>query len=201
MLTAHDAAGSFGNQPGRAPSARWPRSSSANPTGACSIPTTPPSLNHLLRRCLTKDAKLRLRDIGEARIALAPGAMGRVRTRLRPGLGQRRQALLPRRERQNDDHRTRSRARGSGPSQWPSPRSAETDRDAAVGHRWIARGVGTGELDARDLLILIVYDELRRRAAATPSNSGAASNSRNLRLNRESLTWRRERRERLPTQH
>ena len=38
--------------------------------------TTPPSLIHLLRRCLTKDAKLRLRDIGEARIALALGGDG-----------------------------------------------------------------------------------------------------------------------------
>jgi serine/threonine protein kinase len=32
--------------------------------------STPPYLIHLLRRCLTKDPKLRLRDIGEARIAL-----------------------------------------------------------------------------------------------------------------------------------
>jgi serine/threonine protein kinase/Tol biopolymer transport system component len=31
---------------------------------------TPPALVHLLRRCLTKDPKQRLRDIGEARIAL-----------------------------------------------------------------------------------------------------------------------------------
>ena len=34
---------------------------------------TPPSLVRLLRRCLTKDPKLRLRDIGEARIALEQG--------------------------------------------------------------------------------------------------------------------------------
>jgi Tol biopolymer transport system component len=33
---------------------------------------TPPSLVRLLRRCLRKDPKLRLRDIGEARIALSP---------------------------------------------------------------------------------------------------------------------------------
>jgi serine/threonine protein kinase/Tol biopolymer transport system component len=33
---------------------------------------TPPNLVRLLRRCLTKDPKLRLRDIGEARIALSP---------------------------------------------------------------------------------------------------------------------------------
>ncbi len=32
---------------------------------------TPPSLRRLLRRCLTKDPKQRLRDIGEARIALS----------------------------------------------------------------------------------------------------------------------------------
>ena len=33
--------------------------------------STPPSITRLLRRCLTRDPKLRLRDIGEARIALA----------------------------------------------------------------------------------------------------------------------------------
>ena len=33
---------------------------------------TPPNLVRLLRRCLTKDPKLRLRDVGEARIALSP---------------------------------------------------------------------------------------------------------------------------------
>jgi Tol biopolymer transport system component len=33
---------------------------------------TPANLVRLLRRCLTKDSKLRLRDIGEARIALSP---------------------------------------------------------------------------------------------------------------------------------
>ncbi|MFN8176806.1 MAG: protein kinase [bacterium] len=39
-------------------------------------PTTPPRVVELLRRCLTKDATLRLRDIGEARVALAePGAV------------------------------------------------------------------------------------------------------------------------------
>ncbi len=38
-------------------------------------PTTPPRVAELLRRCLTKDVSLRLRDIGEARIALgAPSA-------------------------------------------------------------------------------------------------------------------------------
>ena len=35
---------------------------------------TPTKLVRLLRRCLTKDSKLRLRDIGEARIALSPDA-------------------------------------------------------------------------------------------------------------------------------
>src|SRR5262249_50149634 len=34
---------------------------------------TPPAVVRVLRRCLTKDPKLRLRDIGEARIALTPG--------------------------------------------------------------------------------------------------------------------------------
>jgi len=39
-------------------------------------PTTPPRVVELLRRCLTKDVALRLRDIGEARIALtAPGTV------------------------------------------------------------------------------------------------------------------------------
>jgi serine/threonine-protein kinase len=36
--------------------------------------STPPSLRRLLARCLTRDPKLRLRDIGEARIALADAA-------------------------------------------------------------------------------------------------------------------------------
>jgi Tol biopolymer transport system component len=35
--------------------------------------SAPPYLVHLLRRCLTKDPKLRLRDIGEARIAIETG--------------------------------------------------------------------------------------------------------------------------------
>jgi hypothetical protein len=35
---------------------------------------TPPHLVHLLRRCLTKDPQLRLRDVGEARIALSGGS-------------------------------------------------------------------------------------------------------------------------------
>lgn len=35
---------------------------------------TPRNLVRLLRRCLTKDSKLRLRDIGEARISLSPDA-------------------------------------------------------------------------------------------------------------------------------
>jgi serine/threonine-protein kinase len=37
---------------------------------------TPPGVRRLLERCLERDAKQRLRDIGEARIALAPGAPG-----------------------------------------------------------------------------------------------------------------------------
>ena len=41
----------------------------------------PPNLIRLLRRCLTKDPQLRLRDIGEARIALGPAARSRrIRT-------------------------------------------------------------------------------------------------------------------------
>jgi hypothetical protein len=48
-------------------------------------PATPPRVVELLRRCLTKDATLRLRDIGEARIALgAPGA-AQVATAGAPG--------------------------------------------------------------------------------------------------------------------
>ncbi len=38
--------------------------------------STPPALLHLLRRCLEKDPKLRLRDIGEARIELAEARSG-----------------------------------------------------------------------------------------------------------------------------
>jgi eukaryotic-like serine/threonine-protein kinase len=34
-------------------------------------PTVPPSLRHVVARCLVRDPKLRLRDIGEARLALA----------------------------------------------------------------------------------------------------------------------------------
>jgi Tol biopolymer transport system component len=41
------------------------------PAWSLLTPRTPPYLIHLLRRCLEKDPKLRLRDIGEARIALA----------------------------------------------------------------------------------------------------------------------------------
>src|SRR6185503_10838992 len=33
---------------------------------------TPPSIRHLIARCLTKDPRQRLQDIGEARIALEP---------------------------------------------------------------------------------------------------------------------------------
>jgi eukaryotic-like serine/threonine-protein kinase len=44
-------------------------------------PATPPRVVELLRRCLTKDTTLRLRDIGEARIALAaPEAGARTAT-------------------------------------------------------------------------------------------------------------------------
>jgi len=39
-------------------------------------PETPLLLSQLLRRCLTKDSRVRLRDIGEARIALAGPAIG-----------------------------------------------------------------------------------------------------------------------------
>ena len=37
-------------------------------------PSVPLPVTSLLRRCLVKDPKLRLRDIGEARIALSEGA-------------------------------------------------------------------------------------------------------------------------------
>ena len=47
---------------------------------------TPANLVRLLRRCLTKDPKLRLRDIGEARIALSPDAAA-ADLPLRPGKG------------------------------------------------------------------------------------------------------------------
>jgi len=46
------------------------------PDWSALAPTAPPRVIELLRRCLTKDATLRLRDIGEARILLgAPGAV------------------------------------------------------------------------------------------------------------------------------
>ena len=46
--------------------------------------STPPIVVRLLRRCLSKDPKLRLRDIGEARIALAPGQDAEAETPARP---------------------------------------------------------------------------------------------------------------------
>jgi Tol biopolymer transport system component len=45
---------------------------------------TPPIVVRLLRRCLSKDPKLRLRDIGEARIALGPGQDAEGETPARP---------------------------------------------------------------------------------------------------------------------
>ena len=36
---------------------------------------TPPALRHLVERCLERDPKLRLRDIGEARVALQPASV------------------------------------------------------------------------------------------------------------------------------
>jgi Tol biopolymer transport system component/tRNA A-37 threonylcarbamoyl transferase component Bud32 len=43
--------------------------------------TTPLQLRELLRRCLAKDMKQRLQAIGEARIALEPGALGQLEPR------------------------------------------------------------------------------------------------------------------------
>ena len=62
-------------------------------------PTTPAATRRLLERCLERDPKRRLRDIGEARIALSAA----------PGDGQRRPSPRPRR---------RERESGS-PSRWP----------------------------------------------------------------------------------
>jgi Tol biopolymer transport system component len=39
---------------------------------------TPASVRHLLGRCLDRDVKMRLRDIGEARVALSPGTSAAV---------------------------------------------------------------------------------------------------------------------------
>ena len=47
-----------------------PRSSSASRTGGPCPPTLPSRLRELLRRCLKKDAKERLRDIGDARLEI-----------------------------------------------------------------------------------------------------------------------------------
>src|SRR5260370_8178716 len=41
---------------------------------------TPTAVRHLLRRCLEKDPKCRLRDIGDARIELEKALAGRVHT-------------------------------------------------------------------------------------------------------------------------
>jgi Tol biopolymer transport system component len=49
-----------------------------DPDWAALPATTTPSLRHLLERCLTKDPKARLRDIGEARIALDDMIAGRA---------------------------------------------------------------------------------------------------------------------------
>jgi Tol biopolymer transport system component len=45
------------------------------------LPAVPPAVNRLLRRCLDKDQKRRLRDIGEARIAIDDAATEPVVTR------------------------------------------------------------------------------------------------------------------------
>jgi len=46
---------------------------------------TPPSVRHLLQRCLEKDARQRLRDIGEARIELLRSVSGLDPIRVEPG--------------------------------------------------------------------------------------------------------------------
>jgi Tol biopolymer transport system component len=58
-------------------------------------PTTPPRVRRLLRRCLERDPKQRLRDIGEARIALtAPDEPAPATPAAPPGLSRRKAALL-----------------------------------------------------------------------------------------------------------
>ena len=49
---------------------RLPGSSSANPTGSALPPTATPAVKRLIERCLQKDPKRRLRDIGDARVEL-----------------------------------------------------------------------------------------------------------------------------------
>ena len=51
--------------------------------------STPHAVRELLRRCLERDAKLRLRDIGEARVALGDASSGHV-TPVAPGSAARR---------------------------------------------------------------------------------------------------------------
>ena len=48
----------------------WPRCSRASPISHALPAGTPPRVRRLLERCLRKDPKLRLRDIGDARILL-----------------------------------------------------------------------------------------------------------------------------------
>jgi Tol biopolymer transport system component len=58
-------------------------------------PTTPPRVRRLLRRCLERDPKQRLRDIGEARIALtAPDEPAPATPAAPPGFSRRKAALL-----------------------------------------------------------------------------------------------------------
>ena len=54
--------------------------------------TTPPALRRLVGRCLQRDVKLRLRDIGEVRIALEAAPTDPSRP---PATGQARQPLVP----------------------------------------------------------------------------------------------------------
>ena len=54
----------------RPPPTRSPRSSNTSPTGALLPADTPPGIRRLLQRCLEKDPKRRLRDIGDARLEI-----------------------------------------------------------------------------------------------------------------------------------
>ena len=104
-------------------------------------PATPPALQLLLRRCLERNPKSRLRDVGEARLALA-SHRGRRRRRgaRRPG-----------------DSRARKAARGRrlGPPRG-RPRRARRDARLRAGHEGVparrplvAPPAGEGELRPR----------------------------------------------------
>jgi serine/threonine-protein kinase len=64
-VLTEDAVWAAGLRRRHGPPTRSPRSSDASPTGICYRPGTPLAVRRLLQRCLEKDVKQRLRDIGD----------------------------------------------------------------------------------------------------------------------------------------